>query len=151
MTKSLEGKHPGYYEAILQLRNILQDVIDFVEEEIPKMNLSISKVVELKTGVDYFLSDNNLTKMLGKKLQEKFGGEVLITATLHTKKKDKDMYRLTILFRQAPFQKGDTVLRDGEEYAVLTMAKEIILQHVKTGKKVHVRYKDMKGIKKIVH
>ncbi|MBI2102228.1 hypothetical protein HYT55_00170 [Candidatus Woesearchaeota archaeon] len=50
MTKSLEGKHPGYYEAILQLRNISQDVIDFVEEEIPKMNLSISKVVELKWG-----------------------------------------------------------------------------------------------------
>lgn len=149
MTKSLEGKHPGYYEAILQLRNVSSDVVEFVEGEIPRMGLAVSKVVELKTGVDYYLSDNNLTKMLGKRLQEKFGGELLITATLHTKKKDKDMYRLTILFRQAPFQKGDIVSRDDEEYNVLTMAKEIILQHVRTGKKIHVRYKDMKGIKKV--
>ncbi len=148
MVRSLVGKHTEYYEAILQLRNISPEIIEFVEEEIPRVHLSVCRVVELKSGVDYYLSDNVLTRILGKKLQTKYGGEVLITATLHTKKKDKDMYRLTVLFRQAPFTKGDTVVKGGEQYRVLAMGKEMILQHIKTGKKVHARYREMKGIKK---
>ncbi len=149
MVRTLVGKHTEYYEAILQLRNVSQEVIDFVEAEIPRVHLSVSKVVEEKTGLDFYLSDNTLTRVLGKKLQTTFGGEVLITATLHTQKKDKEMYRLTVLFRQAPFAKGDLVQRGGEEYRVLTLEKEIVLQHVKTGKKVHVRYKEMSKIKKV--
>ncbi|MBI4151833.1 hypothetical protein HY496_02585, partial [Candidatus Woesearchaeota archaeon] len=83
------------------------------------------------------------------KLQEKYGGELLITAKLHTKKKDRDLYRLTVLFRQAPFQRNDVVQRSGEEYQVVTLGKEIILQHLKTGKKVHVKYKEMGKIRKV--
>jgi len=148
MVRTLVGKHTEYYEAILQLRNVSQEVVNFVEEEIPRVHLSVSKVVEEKTGLDYYLSDNSLTRILSKKLQTKFGGEVLITATLHTQKKDKEMYRLTVLFRQAPFTKGDIVVKASERYKVLTMGKEIILQHINTGKKVHLRYREMKGIKK---
>ncbi len=147
MARKLEGKHSEYFEAVLQLRNISPEITAFVEEEIPRRGLSVSKVVELRTGVDFFLSDNNLTKMLGKKLQEKFGGELLITAKLHTKKKDKNLYRLTVLFRQAPFKKNDVVLRNGEEYRVIALGKEIILQQLKTGKKFHVKYKEMDKIK----
>ncbi|MBI4152677.1 hypothetical protein HY495_03125 [Candidatus Woesearchaeota archaeon] len=149
MTKSLEGKHSEYYEAILQLRHVSQGVIDFTEEEIQRRGLSVVKVIELKTGLDYYLSDNNLTKTLGRRLQDKFGGEFLVTAKLHTKKKDKNLYRLTVLFRQTPFQKGDLVARGGEEYRVVTLGKEIILQHEKTGKKIHLKYAEMKKIKKI--
>ncbi len=148
MVRSLVGKHTEYYEAILQLRNVSPDVIAFVEEEIQRVHLSVSKVLEERTGLDFYLSDNTLTRILAKKLQTTYGGEVLITATLHTQKKDKEMYRLTVLFRQAPFGKGDMVLKGGEQYRVLSMGKEMILQHTKTGKKIHARYREMKGIKK---
>tara|TARA_Y100000310_G_C20451794_1_gene701099 strand:- start:230 stop:679 length:450 start_codon:yes stop_codon:yes gene_type:complete len=148
MVRSLTGKHPGYYEAVLQLRDVSQDVIDFVEKEIVKNSLSIVKFKKVKNGYDYFLSDNNLTKALGKKLQHHFGGELNITASLHTKKKDKELYRLTVLFREIKFKKLDKVLYQGDEYVVKGINREILLQNSKNGKKVRVKYKDMKRIKK---
>ncbi len=149
MARTLAGKHPQYYEAVLQLRHTSQEVIDFAEEEIERVGLTVAKVDEERYGFDYYLSDNNLTKALGRRLQMKFGGELVITATLHGQKKDKELYRLTVLFRQAQFSAGDRVIRDGEIYKAITLAKEIILQHEKTGKKVRVRYNEMSRIKKI--
>ena len=147
MVRSLEGKHPKYYEAVLQLRDVTQEVVDLVEEEIHRTKHSVSKVVELKNGLDYYLADNALTRALGKLLQQKFGGELTVTASLHTKKDDKEMYRVTVLFRLPHFKKGDTVVYEGEEHVVKIMGKEIFLQHTKTGKKARVKYKDMKRIK----
>lgn len=147
MVRSLEGKHPGYYEAILQLREISSAVIDFVESEINRAKVPITKTVEMKNGLDIYLADSNFSKALGKTLQQKFGGEILITAKLHTRIKDKDIYRLTVLFRGVPFQRGDTVEYHGETYLVTAMGKEIILQHAKTGQKKHVRYTEMSKIK----
>ena len=34
MTRDITGKHPLYFEAILQLRDISQAVIDFAENEL---------------------------------------------------------------------------------------------------------------------
>jgi len=147
MANLTANQRPEYFEAILQLRDCNQEVTDFVEEEIPRLKLTMAKFVKIKNGFDYYLSDNNLTKKLGKKLQEKFGGEYLITASLHTKKQGKELFRLTILFRQAKFQKGDKVNYQGETYEVKSMGKEIILQNDKAGKKVRVKYKDMNQIK----
>jgi NMD protein affecting ribosome stability and mRNA decay len=147
MVRTLEGKRPEYFEAILQLRDCDKEIIDFAEKEITRLKLTVSDVIDLKNGIDYYLSDNNLTKQLGKKLQERYGGEYLITATLHTKKKGKELFRLTILFRQAKIKKGNIVKYQGEEYEVKAMSKEIFLQNTKTGKKVRVKYKNMNQIK----
>jgi len=147
MTNLTDSRRNEYFEAILQLRDCEQEVLDFVEEEIPRLKLTVAKTVRIKNGVDYYLSNNNLTRKIGKKLQEKFGGEFLITASLHTKKQGKELFRLTILFRQAKFQKGDKVSYQGEEYEIKSMSKEIMLQNDKTGKKVRVKYKDMDQIK----
>ena len=53
------------------------------------------------------------------------------------------------MFRQAHFQKNDVVDYNGEAYTVKAMGKDILLQHEKTGRKVHVKYKNMKDIKQI--
>ncbi len=147
MVRSTEGKHPNYYEAILQLRNVTQEVVTFVEEEIHTKKIPIAKVVELKNGLDYYIADNDFTKALGKRLQQNFGGELLFTASLHTKKDNKELYRVTALFRGVPFKKQEKVEYQGEEYVVKLMGKDILLQHTKTGKKIHVKYKDMNQIK----
>jgi NMD protein affecting ribosome stability and mRNA decay len=74
MVRTLTGKHPMYYEAVLQLRDISQDVVDYVEKVCCNGDLKVAKVVELKTGLDYFLSDNELTRALGKQLQKRWQG-----------------------------------------------------------------------------
>ncbi len=149
MTKNLKDKHPGYFEAILQLRDCSEEVYDYVEKEINRVGLKIAKSVPIKNDFDYYTSDNAMTKALGKKLQQKFGGNLITTATLHTQKKDKELYRVTVMFREAHFKKNDQVQYNGEIYTVKMMnSNSIMLQHNHSGKKVHLRYKDMEAIKK---
>ena len=149
MVRSLVGKHPLYYEAVLQLREVTQEVVTFAEEELSKHKIPIAKVVELKNGFDYYIADNDFTKALGKKLQQRFGGQVRNTSSLFGRKENKEIYRGTVLFRLAAFCKGDKISYNGEEYLVKLISKEITLIHSKTGKKERVKFKDMKGIKRI--
>jgi len=148
MVRSTKGKHSDYFEAILQLRNILEEVVSFVENDINKSNVPVAKKKKVKNGWDYYLADNDFTRALGKRLQQKFGGENTVTASLFGQKEGKEIYRLTVLFRGIPFSKEDLVEYQGEEYKVKILGKDMLLQDVKTGKKVHVKYKDMDQIKK---
>jgi len=149
MVRSSAKIHDKYYEATLQLRDISQEVVDFVEDEIARTKLYVAKVVELKNGIDYLLSDNGLTRALGKTLQQKFGGDLKVTASLFSQRDGKDIYRVTVLFREASYRKGDSVEYQGDSYEVKLMGKDILLQAVKDGKKVHIKYKDMDQIKKV--
>src|SRR3989338_9307619 len=144
MVHSLEGKHPMYFEAILQLREPLPEIIVVVEEEIARAKIPIAKQEEVRNGYYYYVADSNFTKALGKKLQQQFSAELMITSSLHTKKDGKDLYRITVLFRPTPFRKGDRVQYKGEVYTVTQMSKEILLQEISTGKKVRVKFKEMK-------
>tara|TARA_Y100000031_G_C7895286_1_gene237014 strand:- start:30 stop:479 length:450 start_codon:yes stop_codon:yes gene_type:complete len=149
MVRNLEGTHKDYFEAILQLRECSDELYDFVEQEVNKSDLRIAKSKKVKNGYDYYTSDNSLTRALGKKLQQRFGGHLIETATLHTQKKDKQLFRVTVMFREAGFKKEDNVEYQGESYLVVSMGgKDILLKHEKTGKKVHVKYERMKEIKK---
>ena len=149
MVKPVHGKHSEYYEAILQLREVADEVIDFVDKEIEKKNIFMAKVIPVTNGHDYYLGNANLTKNLGKTLQEKYGGEFTVTATLFTRKEGRPVYRLTVLFRAMPFKKGDQVEYHDEIYNVILSGKKVMLQHAKTGKKVQIWHKDMNKVKKI--
>ncbi len=149
MVRDLKGKHQNYYECIVQLRDSSPEVVAYVEKRIETRNIIVVKVVEVKNGSDYFLADNQQGRSLSKKLQENFGGEVNITSSLHTKKDNKELYRTTILFREAPFRRNNVVEYHEEIYVIKAMTKDIFLQHQKTGKKIHVKYKEMHQIKKV--
>lgn len=149
MVRDTRDKHPNYFEAVLQLRDVSQEVLDWVEDEMFSTKVVVSKVSEVKNGFDFYLADNNQAKALGKKLQQKFGGEFQVTSSLHTKKDGKDVYRITILFREAPFRKGDIVDYHDDRYEIKSMSKAIYMQDLKSGKKIHVKYDEMSRIKKV--
>ena len=149
MVRDLEGKHGSYFEAVLQLRNVSQEVIDFAEDEIDRLKMNVANVITIRNGVDYLLTDNTLTRRIGRNLQAKFGGKTEETSSLWGMKKDREVYRVTVLFRGVPFRKDEIVSYDGEDYKVVSLRKDIFLQAVKHGKKVHVRYKDMRNIRKL--
>jgi NMD protein affecting ribosome stability and mRNA decay len=148
MVKPIHGKHSEYYEAILQLRDVADEVVDFVDDEIDRKDIFVAKIKKVTNGYDYYLGNANMSKNLGKTLQEKYGGEFTVTATLFTRKEGKPVYRLTVLFRATPFKKGDEVEYHDEQYKVIMSGKKVMLQHAKTGKKVQVWHKDMKKVKK---
>ena len=146
MVRSLEGKHPNYFEAKLQLREVSQEVVDFVEDALIRKKIPVTKAKKVRNGFDFYLPDKDVTRALGKRLQQHFGGQLKITASLFGKKKGKELYRVTVLFRPIPFKKGETVEYQGEQYNVKMIGKDILLQHLKTGKKEHVKYDNMKEI-----
>ncbi len=148
MVRSTLGKHPLYFEAILQLRDVSSAVIKYAEQEIRHNLIPLAKTVTTSNGQDYYLADSKFTKALGKRLQQEFGGQLLLTASLYGQKEGKEIYRITVLFRQASFQKRDTVFYRGEEYKVLAMGKEIVVQKLPAGKKLHLKYKEMGKIRK---
>ena len=95
-------KHSGYFEAILQLKTLKQEVHTFILEELAKRpDIFISKEVPYKTGVDVYLSSNAFAKNLGQKLKKKFKGEMKISRALYSTSREtsKLLYRLTVLFR----------------------------------------------------
>lgn len=96
-------KHPGYYEAILQLRPAKEELIKFVLEEFKRRpDVFISKQVDLKNGVDLYISSNQFTKHLGIKLSRKFpNSEMKTSRALYSRSRmtSKLLYRVTVLFR----------------------------------------------------
>ena len=94
----------SYYEAIMQIRPGDKKVLEYINKQIEKReNVFISKIEELKTGVDLYLSDQRFARALGKRLKKVFGGEVKLSRKLHTvsKKTGKILYRVTVLFRKS--------------------------------------------------
>ena len=96
-------KHENYYEAKIQLRPFNEELIRFVINAIDKNDkIRISKVTQLKTGVDIYVSSRKVAAIIGKKLKKHFrGGKLLVTKTLFSRDRQtsKNIYRVTVLFR----------------------------------------------------
>jgi NMD protein affecting ribosome stability and mRNA decay len=106
MAKATLATNPKYFEAIIQLRPYDERVFQFILDDIKRMkneNIFISKVEELKTGVDIYISSQKFARSLGDKMKRAFKGwKLLITKKFQTSSrlKSKDLYRGTILFRK---------------------------------------------------
>ncbi len=148
MVRSLEGKHPSYFEAVLQLRDCADEIIEYVRAEIDKHEIPLAKAMTVKGGVDFYLADNQFTRALGKRLQTKFGGDYNVTSSLWGRKGGKEVYRLTVLFRSIGLKKHDEVEFEGERYQVkLLLGNKVMLQKHKTGQKIQVRFRDIDKIR----
>ena len=101
--KDLKGRHPEYYEAILQLRPVKDEILDFINEMIKRRNdVHITKVVELKKGLDIYLDNQKFARgSLAQQLKRKFDGKLIITKTLYGQDRmtSRLLYRATISFR----------------------------------------------------
>lgn len=98
-------KHAEYYEAIIQLRPATDELMRFIQNRIKERpKVFISKIKELPTGVDIYISSQSYARAIGKKLKKSFNGELKITRTLHTtdRMSGKQVYRGTVLFRLKP-------------------------------------------------
>ena len=95
-----------YFEGVLQLREVNQEVINFCLNDIAKHKhkggIFFSKTEDVTNGIDMYCSSNKYLINLGKKLKKRFKGEQKTTARLFSKNKQtsKDVYRVTVLFRQ---------------------------------------------------
>lgn len=91
-----------YYEAIIQLRPYNEEVINFIRKKVEeRRNVFITKEINLKTGIDFYLTCQRFARALGQKLKRTFNGELKTSRSLYGIRKgtSKKVYRVTVLFR----------------------------------------------------
>lgn len=95
----------GYYQAILQLRgpqNKINPSMEIANEIIENSSSSmafISKIEEVKNGVDLYLGSKSTAKKISKVLSERFKTENKSSKTIYGLKDGKKIYRSTYLVK----------------------------------------------------
>ncbi|MBI4145154.1 hypothetical protein HY493_03030 [Candidatus Woesearchaeota archaeon] len=133
-----KDRHPEYFEGILQLRNVSQEVYDWVYDVIERENKStVAKEKLVTNGYDLYLTDQHYLQALGKRLKLRFAGEYEVSRRLYSQDRmsGKLLYRVTVLFRQLPFKVGDIIKTDEGSWKVLHVGNQIRAQDVDSGKK----------------
>ncbi len=134
-----KGEKPAdYFEGVLQLRDVTDEVLNWVHQEIIRAGRArIAKVQEFKNGIDIYLSAQHYMQAIGKQLQQRFGGVLKVTNRLFTRNSltSRDVYRMTVLFRQLPFKTGDIITHHGEKWKITGVGNQINIQNTTSGEK----------------
>jgi len=138
-------KGTQYFEGILQLRNPNQEVVDFIHKEMAKQEergIYINKIVELKNGLDLYLTSQRYLQVLAKKIHANFGGLKKTSSQLFTKDKQtsKDLYRVNVFMEIPKFSKGNVLKIDDRVVEVHGFGDKASGLDLKTEKKVLFGY-----------
>lgn len=134
-----------YYQGILQLRDVNDEILNFVHKQIEKRDdVAVTKTVKFPNGLDLYITSQKFIRILGKKLKDSYGGELKISSKLHTKNRQgKELYRINVLFKLSKYKRGDIVTVRGDEVRLISIGKKIFARDIKTGKKVRIRSSDL--------
>ena len=136
---------PNYYQGILQLRDINEEILSFVYNQVKKRgDVAVTKIIKYPNGVDLYMTSQKFITILGKKLKEGFGGELKVSSKLHTKNRQgRYLYRVNVLFKFSKYKKGDVVFVRGEKIRLISISKKVFGRDLKTGKKIRIRREDL--------
>ena len=146
----------NYYEAILQVRgperslseDIRRDVQRLVKDRVASMRKSsrtvfVSKVEDVKGGLDFYFGTIPAARTLAKELQESFCAEFKESSSLWGRRDGKEIYRMTFLVRLPGFSAGDVVLVGGRDYYVRGMSRGVIHGiDLRTGEERPLKFKE---------
>jgi nonsense-mediated mRNA decay protein 3 len=111
----------GYYESIVQLRaknrklsreeiEITNSiVVEVINGERENMKAFLTKVVERKEGVDYYIGSRDIGRKISRKIAERFGGTITESKKICGRKDGRDIFRFTYSVRLPEYRKGDIV------------------------------------------
>jgi NMD protein affecting ribosome stability and mRNA decay len=140
-------KGTTYFEGILQLRNINEEIISYVENELTKQRrkgifLNKKQVLKKDSDVDLYITDQGYTRVLAGKLRRQFGGVMKKNEELFSqdKQRSKNLYRLAILLEFPKYSKGDAIKLDGNIYIIQSLSDKIHVTNMLTGKKTSMPY-----------
>jgi NMD protein affecting ribosome stability and mRNA decay len=138
-------KDTDYLEGVLQLRNADKELVGFVKNDLALHSKEIFVVKEKIKGdsADFILTSSKYIRAMGKRLKQKFNGELSENAKLFSKNKQtgKNIYRINVLFKQRKFKVGDVVTDNrGRKIKIKTLGKRVSGIDVETGKKVFAEF-----------
>lgn len=132
-----------YFEGTLQIREATSELLDFVRRDIAKHakdGVHVTKESGKGKNIDFRLTSAKYMRALGKKLKQKFNGELTETSKLFSRNKQtsKDIHRISVLFKMRKYKIGDVVKSRERNVRIKTMGKRVSGVDVETGKKVFV-------------
>jgi NMD protein affecting ribosome stability and mRNA decay len=140
-------KGSQYFEGVLQLRDVNNEVIAYVKRDIAK---NVSKGVHITTSsvqndsADFVLTSSKYLRAIGKTLENKFNGELTETVRLFSRDHStgKDIYRLTVLFRMHGHRPGNIIAdKEGNKIKITKKTgKQVSGIDLQTGKRVFVKH-----------
>lgn len=121
----------NYFEGVMQVQNPHEEVLQYIEQEMKRVaskGVFITKTVDTKTGVDLYMTHKTQMRLLGQKLVNKFGGELVLNPQLfsHNHMTSKDIYRLNVLVKLAPFKVGEIISFDRSSARGKVLKKEFL-------------------------
>lgn len=140
--------HQHYYESIIQLRPYREQIAQQLRDLCKQKDVRISKVKQLKTGWDFYVSNWRGALAITRKLQQQHGGSVNVSRSLHTEKQGKRLYRSAIIYRLPEYAKGDVIVSEGKIVLVSSAGNVIRGTDLETGKKCMVSKEDVEVLKK---
>ena len=131
--------HEDYFEGILQIRDGNEELYEWIRKKVKRdKKAMLGKEKKVRGGKDFYFSSQHYLRAFAKKLNSTFPGILKISATLHTRKKDKDLYRITAFFRPLQFKKGDVITLQGEKVEVMRIGARAQIKNLETGKRKDV-------------
>ena len=137
-SRMLELPHVKYFEGTLQLRNPTEAVINWVLKTVKaERKALITEEKKVTGGIDMKFSSQRYLRALGKRLKERFTGELKFSRSLHTisKTTGKRLYRVTVMFRMLKYKKGDVLEIAGDKWQVTAIDKYVKVKNIGTGEK----------------
>lgn len=157
--KTCSRIHGNYYEAILQVRPSDEKMTEEQKERVKKKvrddievkrsderNIFITSQEERHGGLDFYISDNGVTKRLAQRISNIFGGRVTASAKLAGREDGQNIYKVTYSVRLPPYEAGDFLVKDDGLYRVQevrTSGGYIVLLDMDTRRKISLRERDM--------
>ena len=140
-----------YFEATLQLRNMREEIMDFVNSEINAKSIKVAKTAKQRNGIDLYLPSRKFAATLARKLCEKFGGEMEITTRLFgVSRMGKTLYRVAVLYTASDYKPGD-IIEIGNKIILLKSIGKFAAGHdLTSGKnaKIEMKGKDIRKLEK---
>ena len=87
------------FKAKLQLRPKNEELFNFVISQLKKNNIQVTKIDELKEGVDVYITSSQFAVALAKLFKKRFKGIVKTSNSLTGEDHYGRIYKLTVLLR----------------------------------------------------
>ena len=150
-----------YYEGILQVRADGRELTGAERREVRTLVLAradrgreeagdfVSRVEEVRGGLDFYVSSNALGGRLAKEIASAYGGTVSSSAKLYGQRKGKDMYRVTSLVRLPAFRVGDIVRYRDALTEVVALAPLLTLRDLVSGEARRYKPRDVRRARRV--
>lgn len=134
----------GYYEATIQVRGerVLNAVFEIrsIIEQSKAPNAFVTKEEEVRGGIDLQVGSWKVAEHVAREMASRYGAEFKSSRKLHTRKNNKDVYRMSYLVRLPEIRKGDVFEHEGAIYVYLNPSgKATHARDLATGEEVRLQ------------